>query len=460
MFISSGEDQDPPTFSFTTGTEVIDWLLGTPFQLPTGFVTATDNLDGNITASIIFGDLDLIDENQEGNQTIPLAVSDAAGNMAADSITVSFQQPSFSLNGVAIDGYLNGASVVFRPTNPSMSNNLFYGTTDSQGGFKLDFLANEFALVDTNGNGLIDPEEGMIEVSGGVDTVTNRIFEGTLKADGGAAVVTPLTTVIAEMVNQGTTKEDAMSLMVDAFGLPPSLDVTNYDPIKNASEGSSDAALVLQSGAVVANIFKQTEQLAKSAGVDVSKNNVSLAVAQEIGALLKEENVTLLDFTKDDFVKDLVTDSVAKVDSNTQLDSSDVNEFTQLLSSSNKILSDENLQNLDPQQMLKTISQRQVAIEEEIIVSMQDIVEGKTTFTILNQNITESLLIDVANLQVGVNQFVPQGQPLDLTVIYTNYNTGDEIANLEILDGDGDSVTVSLLSGNSDKDGDTNKPFG
>ena len=136
-----------------------------------------------------------------------------------------------------------------------MSNNLFYGTTDSQGGFKLDFLANEFALVDTNGNGLIDPEEGMIEVSGGVDTVTNRIFEGTLKADGGAAVVTPLTTVIAEMVNQGTTKEDAMSLMVDAFGLPPSLDVTNYDPIKNASEGSSDATLVLQSGAVGGETF-------------------------------------------------------------------------------------------------------------------------------------------------------------------------------------------------------------
>ena len=54
-----------------------------------------------------------------------------------------------------------------------------------------------------------------------------------------------------------------------------------------------------------------------------------------------------------------------------------MNEFTQLLSSSNKILSDENLQNLDPQQMLKTISQRQVAIEEEIIVSMQDIVEEK-----------------------------------------------------------------------------------
>ena len=69
--------------------------MGTPFQVPTGFVTATDNLDGNITGSIIFGNLDLIDENQEGNQTISLAVSDAAGNMAADSITVSFQTPTF-----------------------------------------------------------------------------------------------------------------------------------------------------------------------------------------------------------------------------------------------------------------------------------------------------------------------------------------------------------------------------
>ena len=78
-----GGRPDPPTFSFTTGTEVIDWLLGTPFQLPTGFVTATDNLDGNITASIIFGDLDLIDENQKETR-YTLAVSDAAGNMAAD----------------------------------------------------------------------------------------------------------------------------------------------------------------------------------------------------------------------------------------------------------------------------------------------------------------------------------------------------------------------------------------
>ena len=109
--------------------------------------------------------------------------------------------------------------------------------------------------------------------------------------------------------------------------------------------------------------------------------------------------------------------------------------------------------------MLKTISQRQVAIEEEIIVSMKDIVE-KTTFTILNKNITESILTEVADLQIGVNQFVPQGKPLDLTIVYTNFNEGDVIANIEISDGDGDDVIASFISGNNDKDGDTNKPFG
>ena len=276
------EDQTSPAFSFTTGSKTIDWLVGTPFQVPTGFVTANDNLDGNITGSIIFGNLDLIDENKEGNQTVSLAVSDAAGNMAADSLTVSFQTPTFSLNGVAIDGYLTGASLfsdrqIHRyPIISSMEQRI------QREVLKLDFLANEFDLVDTNGNGLIDREEGMIEVSGGVDTVTNRVFEGTLKADGGAGVVTPLTTVIAEMINQGTNKETAISLMSDAFGLPTGLDITNYDPIKNASEGSSDLTLVLQSGAVVANISNRLNSWRNHQAL-MFPPTMYLTVAQEIG---------------------------------------------------------------------------------------------------------------------------------------------------------------------------------
>ena len=188
--------------------------------------------------------------------------------------------------------------------------------------------------------------------------------------------------------------------------------------------------------------------------MDVSQSNVSLAVAQEIGTLLQEDNVNLLDFTKDDFVKDLVTDSISKVDSNTQLDSSEMDEFSQLLSSSNEILSDENLQNFNSQEMLLTISQRQVAIEEEIIVSMQDIVEGKTTFTMLNQNITESLLIEVADSQTGLNLFAPSATPFSITLNFEEYTAGQKLAQINSVDVDGDEVSHELLSGNFDLDGD------
>ena len=110
--------------------------------------------------------------------------------MAIDEITVSFEFAALSLSGVAIDGYLNGALVTFRSSDLSLANQAFYGITDSRGAFKLDFLADELELIDTNKNGKLDPEEGTIEVTGGVDSVTNRTFGGTLSADPSATVVT------------------------------------------------------------------------------------------------------------------------------------------------------------------------------------------------------------------------------------------------------------------------------
>ena len=156
------EDQTSPAFSFTTGSKTIDWLVGTPFQVPTGFVTANDNLGGNITGSIIFGNLDLIDENKEEIRPY-LTVSDAAGNMCG-FINRVFQTPTFSLNGVAIDGYLTDCIGCFRPTNPSISNNLFYEQR-----IQREVLSSIFSLM--NSTSWIQTEwvnrsrEGMIEVS-------------------------------------------------------------------------------------------------------------------------------------------------------------------------------------------------------------------------------------------------------------------------------------------------------
>jgi hypothetical protein len=453
------EDQSGPVFEYSTGSKVISWLMETPFGVPPGYILANDNVDGNLTSSINYINLDLIDENQEGNQTLQIEVSDLAGNISTDEITISFEYPLVSLAGVAIDGYLNGASVVFRPSSPLMSDNPFYGTTDSEGGFSLPFLTSEFELMDLNQNGLLDPEEGMIEISGGIDSVTNRTFNATLKADAGATVVTPLTTVIAEMMEQGTSKEVAKSVLTSSLGLPASIDVTTYDPIESAGNGDTQAALVLQSGAVVANILKQTEQLSETLDADLSGNNISLSVARNLGSLLSQGNISFADLENKEFLKKLTVDSISNAAPNVEIDANQLDDFSEILTTSNKILKDDTLLSLNSKQMLKTLAQRQIAIEEEVITSMEKVASGKETFNEIKNSTTESLLLTVAELQVGVNQFVPQGISLDTTIIYTEYESGDVIAKIDVSDGDGDPVTATIVDGNQDRDGDTNKPF-
>ncbi len=455
----SVEDQSPPTYEFTSGTKLINWIVGTPFVVPSGFILATDNVDGNLTSSIVFKNLNLIDESQEGNQTLNVEVSDSSGNISTDQIKISFQYPLISLSGVAIDGYLNGASVIFKPTSPLLSDSPFYGITDAVGGFSIPFLASEFEQIDLNQNGLLDSQEGMIEVTGGIDSVTNRPFNATLKADAGATVVTPLTSVIAEMMEQGSSKETAKSLLNSSLGLPTGIDVTTYDPIENAGKGDMQAISVLQSNAVVANILKQTKQLSETLSTDFSGDNISLSVARTIGILFSQGNTSLADFENKEFLKKLTLDSIASVDPNVVIQSNQIDDFSEILTTSNKILKDDSLLSLNSQQMLKTLSQRQIAIEEEVIVGMEKVVSGKESFNEINNLISESLLLTVAERQVGVNQFAPEGTSLNASVVYTEFKSGDVIAKLTVSDGDGDPVTATIVEGNQDKDGDTIMPF-
>ena len=454
------QDQKPPAIQFSTGSNNIDWFVGTSFQVPAGFVSAFDNVDGNVTSSIVFTNLSEIDENLEGNQTLSIEASDSNGNVAVDEITISFQYPFYSIQGLAIDGYLAGASVLFKPASPLLSGSVFQGFTDTEGKFKFDFLAEEFELIDTNQNGQIDPDEGVIEVSGGIDSVTNRVFGGALKADAASSVVTPLTTIVAEMMNQGSTKENAMSALASSFGIPQSIDITNYDPIANAGEGKSEAVTILQSGAVIANIFKQTKQLAQSSNVNDSQGSASMEVAKTIALMITEEDLTLMSLVENDVLQKIATESILNLDPNVDLESNGLDEFTSLLVASNNVLTDKALLALNSKKMLKTLSQRQIAIEEEIIIKMQDVAKGKSSFSILNQNISESMLLEAASFQVGVNQFVPKGDSQNLKVVYMDYNNGDVLTQLQFSDGDDDQVIATIIEGNLDKDGDTVMPFG
>ena len=115
------------------------------------------------------------------------------------------------------------------------------GTTPvaSSGGRVIDgYIANATVFRDLNANGILDAGEpnvltdatgeftglegtgGVLVAFGGTDISTGKAFTGQLTAPGDATVVTPLTTVVQALVQQGgVTSAQAAQQVAQAFGL-------------------------------------------------------------------------------------------------------------------------------------------------------------------------------------------------------------------------------------------------
>ena len=160
--------------------------------------------------------------------------------------------------GVVIDGYISGATV-FRDTNGNglLDDGEISTTTDAQGNFT---LGGDTGIP--------------IVAVGGTDISTGLNFEGTLKAPAGSTVVSPVTTLIQQIVEAdesgATSVDDAIAAVNAALDLPGDTDVLNDDPI---SEGN-DA--LFAAGAKVANIVN----VGVAAGAD--EDAIVEALAQAI----------------------------------------------------------------------------------------------------------------------------------------------------------------------------------
>ncbi|WP_170303741.1 cadherin-like domain-containing protein, partial [Reyranella soli] len=77
---------------------------------------------------------------------------------------------------------------------------------------------------------------GPLVVQGGIDTKTGLPFAGILEAPAGSATVTPLTTLLQGLLQNGVV--NAETVLLDAFGLDPRYEVTQRDPIIDALNGT------------------------------------------------------------------------------------------------------------------------------------------------------------------------------------------------------------------------------
>jgi len=73
-----------------TGTAAVSYTIGNAVPDYTVGVTATDNYDGDITASIVVDD-SLVDYELAGNYDVTYTVADSSGNTATETIVVAVQ---------------------------------------------------------------------------------------------------------------------------------------------------------------------------------------------------------------------------------------------------------------------------------------------------------------------------------------------------------------------------------
>lgn len=182
-----------------------------------------------------------------------------------------------TLNGVAIDGYLQGATVFLdRNGNGTRDNGEPSTVTDGSGSYSLDLTGISATAL----TGL------KVIVSGGIDTDTGYAFAGHLSARiedaASGQVVTPLTTLVDAMVDQGlaTDASSARSQIATALGL-------------SASDLSLDPMLYLDSkpGLYSSQVALQRAiQLLASANAATSPQQAQQQVIQALAAAVKAQS--------------------------------------------------------------------------------------------------------------------------------------------------------------------------
>jgi len=323
----------PQTTQWHFGSLPVSNNLTFEYQFPDGTFTDPDPGDTlTYTATLMDGSPrpDWLDVNSvtgklsgispEPQQLrIKLTATDSVGQSASDDQAGPTWNPgmllTFSTTGVVIDHYIAGATLFLDANkNGLLDTNEPSTITDSSGKFNLDIPYETF---DTNKNGKIDSSEGNLVAIGGIDTATGLPLETPVTAPPDASVVTLLTTLVADLIDEGIAPKEAQSLVKAGLGLPAEIDITNFDPIaaiQNSREGRGEtfAAGVdtLTAMVQVQNFITQTSALidgaSRAANTDIVKAVVS-SITDPI------QSGTVLNLSKAADLEPIIQQATAKI---------------------------------------------------------------------------------------------------------------------------------------------------
>lgn len=245
-----------------------------------------------------------------------LAVSDCSGTPLpgplADDLIVNSGQGS---------AWVPGAGVIAIGSGSQLSAGVMYldanrnGVLDEGEPFSptaLDGSALFYASpdLDTNANGILDVGEGQLVLAGGMDEATGRPVTGRLTAPLGMYVVSPLSTLINELVGrqlQAGLEPDvaAASLRVlESLDLPL-WDLSRFDPTVQAATGNPDGAAIYAAQATVHDTVKQIAALVAGLPNSPSKATLEEVAFTDMASKIVDPD-SLLRLTNETVVRSVV----------------------------------------------------------------------------------------------------------------------------------------------------------
>ncbi len=223
---------------------------------------------------------------------VGLILSGCGGGSSGSSAT--------TVSGTAIDGYLKGANVCL-----DLNNNGSCDTTEPKDTTKNDGTFDISAILPNSDFNII--------ATGGIDSDTNKPFNGVLYApyeEGVSKIyVTPISTMVAKLKDEGLDLKDAKKKAAEFFGI--SEDKLNSDITKDKK--ALKAALLLEKSLELqSKDKKQLEQyydkIAKSLKTHVKITDMSTILAEasidsnkvnQIKTILNNDTKTLIDQLKE-----------------------------------------------------------------------------------------------------------------------------------------------------------------
>jgi hypothetical protein len=370
-------------------------------------------------------------------------------NSANDQKTISLEVfiPRI-ISGKAIDGYIATATTVI--TNLQTKRTIFETETSSIG---------EFQFSKPNDN------EILVEISGGIDTFTNIDFAGKLKrvssldSDSSSMNVTPISSVVASLVEDGESIQNAESFVSTSLNI--SSESLNSDPIVLLKDGTREQQEV---GAKMMKTIYQIDSLAQIVST-VSENQEAVydSFFKEIGQKAKE-NRSIENILSSDGVSELLDGIVENIESSVEV--TRIESIRELTKKTARVLEDINQTKLiESENSEKELINVQKSIEVFKVPLKERLSEIKNSEDLSEiEDISEDA-VKVVNATImlgGVDGIQEQIESLDEN--FSISDLVDEVLNDDEIDKKSEEYTQAIESGktiddllNANNDDDNNE---